>query len=130
MDRAKRAGMSEPFLVRLRACPNVHDRSRAERVLEALGGSGSDDPWLRLLRATASNSPYLSRAIERDPRWVDQLRNEVPEDVIEAQLARLEGACELPRADALQLLRDVKYRCLLHWPTLAACGRLTMLRAT
>lgn len=103
--------MSEPFLVRLRACPNVHDRSRAERVLEALGGSGSDDPWLRLLRATASNSPYLSRAIERDPRWVDQLRNEVPEDVIEAQLARLEGACELPRADALQLLRDVKYRC-------------------
>ncbi|MFO0348827.1 MAG: bifunctional [glutamine synthetase] adenylyltransferase/[glutamine synthetase]-adenylyl-L-tyrosine phosphorylase [Alphaproteobacteria bacterium] len=105
--------MSNVFLSRLRACPVVHDHSRAARVLEALGAGVPPDGWTQLVRATASNSPYLSRALERDPAWVMGLRDTVPEEAMAGQIERLAGVVELPRQDAMRVLREVKHHCAL-----------------
>ena len=100
--------MSASFSSRIKASPRVHDGSLGDRALDALGGRV--DAWADLIRATASNSPYLCRVIERDATWVDALRGEVPEQVMQAQLARLGDVCTLSRPEAMHVLRDVKRR--------------------
>lgn len=105
--------MNQPLSSRVARLPNLHDIARADRLIEAIGGSLRSTPLRELVRAGASNSPYLSVLMERESAWIGRLDEACPESLFQLELDRLEGLPSLPRGEAVALLRVVKRRCAL-----------------
>jgi glutamate-ammonia-ligase adenylyltransferase len=105
------------------AAPLVHDRQRAERVLEDLARRSAADPQLsrlgallveppirNLLAGIFGASPYLTSLIERDPLRLFSTLSSGPEERFAALVADLTRSVSSSEASAatMQLLREFK----------------------
>ncbi len=105
--------MNQSLASRITRVPNLHDARRADRVIDTVGGACLSAPLIDLVRAGASNSPYLSALMERESAWVGGLSEASPEGLFLQELERLADMAALSRGEALGLLREVKRRCAL-----------------
>jgi glutamate-ammonia-ligase adenylyltransferase len=118
---------------RLRAKPQIFDAARAARVTEALN-LNPDQPDFALIAATASNSPYLARSLQREAAFVANAMDAVPEDIAATLRNDLLALGPLSRDDCAAALRTAKRRAALLialcdlggvWNLEAVCTELT-----
>jgi len=102
--------MAEPFTARITRCPETFDAARASRTLEALGTRAGEGPARDLIAATASNSTYLARLLEREADRLPGMLSRDPQETLRDLLGELRSDERLPRSDVVRTLREVKRR--------------------
>ena len=105
--------MNKSFAARLMKCPEVFDRARAERTLDALGERAGVGSFKALLAAVSSNSPYLTRVLEREADFLPHLWSTAPEACLETILAQTNRLETMSRQEAMSRLRDTKRKASL-----------------
>ena len=98
---------------RINRVPEIYDAALAARTLDTLGERAGEGRLRDLIAATASNSPYLARMMEREAdTMVLDLAGD-PRIRLAAMLASLRFEDPPPRADMMRRLREVKRRASL-----------------
>jgi glutamate-ammonia-ligase adenylyltransferase len=105
--------MSEALADLIRQCPVPFDPGRAERTLETLGARAGTGAARDLIAATASNSPYLARTLQRDADFVPELLAAPPDALFATILAGIETAALTDRRELMAHLRESKRRAAL-----------------
>jgi [glutamine synthetase] adenylyltransferase / [glutamine synthetase]-adenylyl-L-tyrosine phosphorylase len=124
---------AQSLSARLTARPQIFDPARAARVADALG-LDAGHPAADLIAATASNSAYLSRSMQRETEFLKSALDTPPEAVAQDLREGLLRLGPISRDDCAAALRTAKRRAALLvalcdlggvWPLEKVCGELT-----
>ncbi len=105
--------MTGSLTARICRVPETFDAALGARTLETLGERAGEGALRELIAATASNSPYLARLMERE---ADNLVRDLagdPRIMLATMLASLRFDETPTRADMMRRLREVKRRASL-----------------
>ncbi|MFM9864096.1 MAG: bifunctional [glutamine synthetase] adenylyltransferase/[glutamine synthetase]-adenylyl-L-tyrosine phosphorylase, partial [Micropepsaceae bacterium] len=105
--------MSGPFPSRISRLPQMFDAARAARTLEALGERAGEGALRELIGAAASNSPYLSRLLEREADNLERDLSGDPRIALASMLTSVRFEDTPSRGDMMRRLREVKRRASL-----------------